>query len=219
LENTTPILCLNNIRASRAATRVLSGFNLSLQPQEIVWVLGPNGVGKTTLLRVAAGLLMPESGKVLWNGKSLNAARNEREFSVHYIGHNNGIKLSLSVEENLYLAQATLGIKNTCTVAQALLEVGLTHKHNVVCRELSAGQQRRVALARLFFLPAKVWILDEPFTAMDEQGLQLLASLFMYQLNSGGSILASTHRLFAEKDIFTSHAQRFITLQQSVPYQ
>lgn len=209
------ILELNYINLQRKETSILSSFSLHLAPGDISWILGANGVGKTTLLKIAAGLLTPDSGEVLWNGVSLNKARNEKIIDLHYIGHNNGVKLGLSVEENLYLSQAILDKPNQCTVEHALSIVGLLTKRNVLCRDLSAGQQRRVAMARLYFLPAKVWIIDEPFTAMDEQGIEMIGVLFKEHLEKQGAILASTHRLFSETENFDSKQQRFITLTRA----
>lgn len=210
-----PLLQLKQISIQRREVPILSSFSLSLSPSNIVWVLGANGVGKTTLLKVTAGLLTPDSGEVLWSGIPFNHARSEKCIDLHYIGHTNGIKLGLSVEENLYLTQAILNKPTQCTVEEALSTVGLLSKCNAFARDLSAGQQRRLAIARLCFLPAKVWIIDEPFTAMDEQGISVMAALFKAQLDRGGGIVASTHRLFSESENFTATQQQFITLTRA----
>lgn len=211
--NTNPtVLQLNNITISRSNSIVLSTFSLTIQAGELHWVLGPNGVGKTSLLKAAAGLLPLEEGEIFWNGKPINEVRAEQASSIHYIGHNGGIKPTLSVEENLNLVRAVLGFTPQCSVSEALSKVGLLKKRNTLCRELSAGQQRRVALARLYFLEAQLWILDEPFTAMDEEGVQVISDLFSHHLEKGGAIFTSSHRLFEEKDFFSTAKQYYIHL-------
>jgi heme exporter protein A len=208
----TSILQLDKITISRANTPVLSSFSLTINPSEIHWILGPNGVGKTSLLKASAGLLALEEGNILWEGKPISQIRAEQSAAIHYIGHTNGIKLALTVEENLKLAAAVSGFPTRTSLSEAIKKVGLQQKHDVLCRELSAGQQRRVALARLYYLSAKLWILDEPFTAMDDEGSQLISSLFIEHLAKSGAIMASTHRL--PTDFNPQEGQYFITLQK-----
>lgn len=155
---------------------------------ECLAVRGANGSGKTTLLRCVAGLTQPESGTV------------ERDGALLYAGHLPGIKDDLTAEENLRSALALRGVPAPADAArEALAEAGLAARRQVPARRLSAGQRRRIGLARLMLDPAPVWILDEPLTALDDEGQALFARVLARHLESGGLALVATHHDFAAR--------------------
>ncbi|CAA0087780.1 Cytochrome c biogenesis ATP-binding export protein CcmA [Zhongshania aliphaticivorans] len=175
--------------------RVLfSELSFQLNAGELIQVAGPNGSGKTTLLRILAGLSSYYQGEVLWQGKSLRRQRHDYLQQLLYIGHGAGIKAVLSPLENLRWSCAVRGIrKNDANIFSALEKVGLLGFEEQPCFSLSAGQQRRVNLARLFCIPSKLWILDEPFTAIDLAGVAEIEQWLSDFVSEGGAVLLTTH--------------------------
>ena len=154
-------------------------------------VHGPNGSGKTTLLRILCSLTLPESGELRWRGRALRGQREAYLSALRYIGHQDGVKLVLTVRENL---EAAGRLSGGSEVEAALRRFGLLSVADSPARALSAGQRRRAALARLLLCDAALWILDEPFTSLDEEGTTLMRELLARQVNGGGAVLLSTHR-------------------------
>lgn len=173
---------------------LFDGLSFTIQPGELVQVEGPNGAGKTSLLRIIAGLAMVEQGDILWRGVSIHRCREEFNYSLFYLGHYPGIKTTLTPLENLSFFQQVIGKKNNDAIWLALAKVGLLGDEEVPVAQLSAGQQRRVALARLCLSQAPLWILDEPLTAIDKQGVELLIELFSQHVYHGGMVLFTTHQ-------------------------
>lgn len=163
---------------------MFQGIDFKLNPRELIEVRGPNGSGKTTLLRCIAGLRTEESGRV-------EVAADERPL---YLGHKPGLSPLLSPLENLRWYLEMLGRerrREDCI--SALREVGLNGSQMVPCGNLSAGQQRRAALARLAVSSAPLWLLDEPFAALDESGRDIVRSLVRAHCDAGGAVLCATH--------------------------
>jgi heme exporter protein A len=153
---------------------------------------GPNGAGKTTLLRAIAGISQDYQGEIHYSGQALSSVRWEFARDSLYLGHLAGIKKALSPLENLswYLAQAG----GKADINQALAAVGLYGYEETPCYQLSAGQLRRVALARLYLSQARIWILDEPFTAIDKRGVSQLEALIARQVAQGGLVILTSHQ-------------------------
>ncbi|WP_411991708.1 cytochrome c biogenesis heme-transporting ATPase CcmA [Agarivorans sp. DSG3-1] len=176
--------------------RVLfDGLSFTLLPGEILQIAGPNGAGKTSLLRLIAGLSRPESGEIIWQDHSITQDADSYHRDCLYLGHHAGVKAELSALENLrfYLGLAGQSLAQEQLYA-LLTRVGLAGLEEEPVAHLSAGQQRRVALARLWLVKCKLWILDEPFTAIDKQGVAYLEQVILEHAKSGGMVLLTTHQ-------------------------
>ncbi|CZF80244.1 Cytochrome c biogenesis ATP-binding export protein CcmA [Grimontia celer] len=182
---------LSSIRDERVLFEDLS---FTLSSGDLVQIEGPNGAGKTTLLRIIAGLGLAESGDVLWDGELVNKAREEFYSNLLFLGHSTGVKREMTAFENLAFYQRMHGEENEERLWEALARVGLAGREDVPAAQLSAGQNRRVALARLWISQSKLWILDEPLTAIDKQGVKVLENLFEQHVNDGGMVLFTTHQ-------------------------
>lgn len=168
-------------------------LELQLRPGDLLQISGPNGSGKTSLLRLLAGLMQPTAGEVQLKGQPLNAQRSELARTLLWIGHAAGIKDLLTAEENLSWLCALHQPAGREAIWQALAAVGLRGFEDVSCHTLSAGQQRRVALARLYLDSPPLWILDEPFTALDKQGVAQLEEHLASHCERGGMVVLTTH--------------------------
>jgi heme exporter protein A len=175
---------------------LFQGLALRVDAGECLHVTGANGAGKTSLLRILAGLLPPTEGSVRWDGTAIGAAREEYAAQLVFVGHLNGIKDDLSVLENVRFEAAVRGTDDATAAARtALGALGLRDYEQLVVRHLSQGQRRRVALARLCLpLRARLWILDEPFNALDVHGVALLQQRIAAQLQAGGSVVLTAHQ-------------------------
>jgi heme exporter protein A len=176
-----------NLRCERNNRLLFRGLSFVVQPGELVQVTGANGAGKTTLLRLLAGLASPERGEVRWRGEKLNAVRDAFHQQLLWLGHQPGVKSRLTVRENLaFYHQQNLD--------NALRQTGLKGYEECVVGQLSAGQQRRVALARLWLSQAALWLLDEPFTAIDAAGVALLTRRLEEHARAGGAVVFTSHQ-------------------------
>lgn len=173
---------------------LFDGLSFLVAPGDIIQVEGPNGAGKTSLLRILAGLAQPDSGEVLWQGTNTRQQRDRYHQDLLFLGHQPGIKSMLTPFENLQFYQAVGQQPNHQAIWQALEQVGLVGYEDLPVAQLSAGQQRRVALARLWLSPRPLWILDEPLTAIDKQGVVELIALFEQHAQQGGMVLLTTHQ-------------------------
>lgn len=187
---------LSSVRGERVLFESLS---FSVHPGEMVQVEGRNGCGKTTLLRIIAGLGESDGGKVFWNGQTIQSIREQYHQALLFLGHLTGVKRELTGYENLAFYQSlAVGKVNPDEIWTVLARVGLAGREDIPVAQLSAGQQRRVALARLWMSRQPLWILDEPLTAIDKQGVRVLEQLFLSHTENGGMVLLTTHQ-----DMFT----------------
>ena len=182
-----------NLHLWRGEVHVLRGVSFAVAGGECLQVTGDNGSGKTTLLRALCGLVPLEEGHVCWRGIGIEADPAAYHSALAYLGHDNGLKGDLSASENLYYG---VGLRRRLThaaCAGALARVGLAVPADVPLRRLSAGQRRRVALARLPLLEAALWVLDEPSSNLDASGHALLSELLGAHLKGGGTAVVATH--------------------------
>jgi len=190
---TSPVLQTIALACERDLRLLFENFELRLAGGDMVQISGPNGSGKTSLLRLLAGLMQPTDGQVLLNGRPLTEQRHELARNLLWIGHAAGIKDLLTAEENLSWLCALHQPAEREAIWQALAAVGLRGFEDVPCHNLSAGQQRRVALARLYLDSPPLWILDEPFTALDKQGVAQLEEHLAGHCERGGLVVLTTH--------------------------
>ncbi|MCQ4266609.1 cytochrome c biogenesis heme-transporting ATPase CcmA [Pseudomonas phenolilytica] len=174
-------------------------LELRLEKGQMLQISGPNGSGKTSLLRLLCGLMQPTAGQILIRGRPLESQRSELARNLLWIGHAAGIKGLLTPEENLAWLCALHQPADREAIWQALAQVGLRGFEDVPCHTLSAGQQRRVALARLYLAPPPLWILDEPFTALDKHGVAQLEGHLARHCEQGGLVVLTTHHTLTEK--------------------
>ncbi|UVL53739.1 cytochrome c biogenesis heme-transporting ATPase CcmA [Pseudomonas sp. B21-036] len=173
-------------------------LELHLAAGDMLQISGPNGSGKTSLLRLLSGLMRPTSGEIRLDGKPLAEQGSELARMLLWIGHAAGIKDLLTAEENLAWLCALHQPASREAIWQALAAVGLRGFEDVACHTLSAGQQRRVALARLYLDSPPLWILDEPFTALDKQGVAQLEAHLAAHCERGGMVVLTTHHTLAQ---------------------
>ena len=185
------------VTCARGVATLFRDVSFSIATGEWIALRGANGTGKTTLLRCVAGLTRPDSGDVVWNGTPTRGDAGGFHGELLYAGHAAGIKDDLSAEENL---RDALQLRGAPVDAQALHtalgEAGLGKRRHLPARRLSAGQRRRIGLARLALDPATVWALDEPLTALDDEGQRLFTALLQRHLARGGIALVATHHAF-----------------------
>ena len=192
-------LVVDNMSLARAGRTIVSAVSLELLAGEALIVTGENGSGKSTTLRGIAGLLPPELGSISLFDETGKVFENPVREYCHYLGHQNGMKPALSVRENLDFWQGFMGEAHL-NVEEALDEVDLIHAIDLPFSYLSAGQKRRVALARLLVSDRPVWILDEPTTGLDAPSVKLFANLARSFCGDGGILIAATHHPLGMKN-------------------
>jgi len=194
-EDQRNILEVRKLGCVRGDRRLFSGLDFSLSPGTFVQLTGPNGSGKTSLLRILCGLLAPAEGEVLWQGAKIRALAEDYFTAVTYLGHRPGVKDELSALENLRIANALNGIEiSTNDAVAALQRIGLGGRESLPARFLSEGQRRRVALARLLLCNTRLWLLDEVMTSLDKGAVELVRSLIEEHLQRGGIAIVATHQ-------------------------
>ncbi len=188
---------------------IFGPLDFTLSAGEVVLMEGDNGAGKTTLLRVLSGLLAPTSGEIRLHGEPLTLARLSPQ--VVLLSHQGGLKLELTALENLRFAAGLVGQRKGMSPPSALTAVGLDGYGDVPVRQLSAGQKKRVALARVLLAPVALWLLDEPYANLDRSGIELVNRLLERHAHDGGAALITSHGAYA----YTSGAPRRIALHDA----
>ncbi|MHA2877136.1 cytochrome c biogenesis heme-transporting ATPase CcmA [Vibrio campbellii] len=194
------MLEVSNLTAIRDGRVLFENLQFEIKPGELVQIEGRNGTGKTTLLRIVTGLGDREEGIIKWKGEEVEKSRDVFHQDLLFLGHQTGVKRELTALENLRFFQSIHNNRSSEEeIFAALAQVGLAGREDVPVAQLSAGQQRRVALARLWLSNQILWILDEPLTAIDKQGVKVLESLFASHADNGGIVVLTTHQdMFAD---------------------
>ena len=187
------MLTAHSLTCVRGTRPLFSGLDFSVGPGSWAHVRGPNGAGKTSLLRLLAGLAQPEEGEVRWNGRKIGSEDYRRD--LMYLGHRAAVKDDLTALENLQFSAAMDGFQLSREDAEeALVRFGLAGREDLPVRFLSAGQKRRALLAQTVARPAKLWILDEPFTALDVKAVDFLSNLVADHVKAGGIVVMTSHQ-------------------------
>ncbi len=187
-------LQVRGLECERGDRLIFQGLGFSVAEGQMLQVHGANGSGKTSLLRILCGLAPPAEGEVLWDGAHIHDQRHDYLRQMGYIGHAGGIKPGLSVIENLRVALALGNARAAADIPAALAHFGLQGMEDEPARNLSAGQRRRVGLARLLLEDCPLWILDEPFTSLDRQGKTTVERLLVAHCDAGGMTVFTTHQ-------------------------
>jgi heme exporter protein A len=196
--NTSPSLTLSKLGCIKGGRQLFKDVDCSLHAGHWLYVAGANGVGKTSLLRMLCGLAPIEAGDILWNQQSIQSQRETYRQDLCYLGHLNALQESMSVQENLLFTSALGGVAvDRPHMLDVLARFGLRGCSQQLVRHLSQGQKRRVALSRLVLSQARLWVLDEPYVAMDDGGIRMLAELISSHLDGGGLVVLTSHQKVA----------------------
>ena len=191
-----PLLGIEDLAGRRADRLLFSGLSADVGSGEALRLHGPNGCGKTTALRIVCGLLPPEAGRVRWRGRVVSDPPSDPGWrrEVAFVGHREALKETLTPLENLDAARALRGGRGARRPEEALERVGLARERGTLTRDLSAGQRRRAALARLLLEDSVLWVLDEPAAALDREGAALVESLCAEHAAAGGALVFTSHQ-------------------------
>ena len=193
----SPQLEARDIACLRGETLLFESVSFSVFPGEALQIEGANGSGKTSLLRILAGLGSSLDGEVLWRGTNIHHQRGQYLSELAYLGHNLGFKPDLTATENLRFGAALFGLDSSEeSIDQTLLDMGLSEQKELPLRVLSAGQKQRLAMARISLSRAHLWILDEPFTALDGRGIATVVRLIEQHLQQEGLVVLTSHQTF-----------------------
>lgn len=187
------MLAAVDLCCERDERELFTHLDFTIADGEVLHVQGANGSGKTTLLRILCGLNDEYTGEILWQGHKRGDASESFHSGVFYLGHSPAINKSLTPLQNLRWYCASCGFADDAAILQALGGMGLAGYKDLPCYQMSAGQQRRVSLARMQLSPARLWILDEPFTALDRSGVADLEARIAAFAQGGGAVILTTH--------------------------
>lgn len=189
------MLDIINLTCVRGDKQLFSGLSFSVEPGTLLFVHGPNGSGKTTLLRSLCGLTLQEDGEIHWNNENVKSLGEDYLRHVAYFGHLNGLKDELTGLENVRIAAQLAGIQVTdAQISDVLAHLGVEVCQDLPTKVLSQGQKKRTALARFLLIKTKLWILDEPFTALDVRAVDLLLTIICNHVREGGIVVLTTHQ-------------------------
>ena len=198
---TAPLIDVRDLGFARNDAPVFGPLSFAVEPGEALLVQGGNGAGKTTLLQALAGLLDGARGEIRIGGRAADPVA--RAGQVAYLGHLPGLKADLSLQENLEYLCGLLGRRPAMAIGDALAVAGLAGFEDAPVRTLSAGQRKRLALARLWLSPAALWLLDEPYANLDLDGITLVNRMISAHLREGGAALVTTHGAYAAPPVRT----------------
>lgn len=201
------MLSIANLGCERDERVLFEGLGFDVAAGTLMQIQGANGSGKTTLLRILAGLNSEYTGEIMWQGRPCREVREEFRQSLFYLGHSPAINRTLTPLQNLRWFCALQGFTDEQAIHAALDELGLAGYAAIPCYQMSAGQQRRVSLSRLSLTRAPLWIMDEPFTALDRQGVMQLEARLQRHAAAGGAVILTTHHLLQ-----TSHPLTVVNL-------
>lgn len=187
------MLSIEQLYCIRDDRVLFKNLNFSISEGQLLQIEGKNGSGKTSLLRILCGLTLPTEGNVYWKNKNIQAIKSEYWTELTYIGHLPAVKAELTPLENLRMARALCAESTALPLEESLKKVGLYGFEDVLSRTLSAGQQRRVALAKLLITKTKLWILDEPFTALDKAAVTMIEQWIDEHIAQGGIAILTSH--------------------------
>jgi heme exporter protein A len=190
-------LLVDRVHVWRGERHVLKGVSVEVLPGWPLHVSGPNGAGKSTLLRVLSGLLRPEQGEVLWRGRSIHDDAGDYQSDLAFLSHEPALKGDLTALENLYFSVGLKRVVGHAELRETLACTGVAACADLPARVLSAGQRRRVAMARVLAMRASLWLLDEPFANLDAKGAAVMTDLLDAHARDGGSAVIVAHQELA----------------------
>ena len=214
-------LIVSDLQCTRGNHPLFSGLNFQLNSRQLLFLEGKNGSGKTTLIRTLCGLFTADKGDILWQNQSIEEHLEVYRKALFYLGHLNAIKGDLTALENLCFNHTLSGQKtNDNELLDALEQMGLLGYEDFPTRQLSQGQKRRVALARLLINQSPLWILDEPFVALDASAVELLQQIISQHIEAGGMAILTTHQAvpLTEGEIQHINLDNFATEAGMEPY-
>ncbi|MBV1908557.1 MAG: cytochrome c biogenesis heme-transporting ATPase CcmA [Kangiellaceae bacterium] len=193
-QQTDNILKIKNLAVFRSELPLFESIDFELRAGNAIQISGTNGAGKTSLLRCLCGLSSRHEGEILWNGRSIDKNKEDYLDQLLYLGHSLGLKPKLTVQQNLRFYQGLRFVQDDDSILEALTALKIAQYLDEMVGNLSAGQKRRVALARVVCEPVKLWILDEPMVALDTEGQKWLERVCNSHLDTGGMILLTSHQ-------------------------
>ncbi len=199
------MLAINNLECSRGDRTLFRQLSYSINAGQCLHIVGANGSGKTTLLRSVAGLVYSPKGKIQWQGENIQSNPSYQSTMI-YLGHSEGLKNELTSVENLEFYSCLDGHSDQSHVDGDLAQMGILECADLTANKLSFGQRRRLAFARLLHSKAKLWILDEPFTGIDDAGRALIETICVEHLDAQGMILLTNHRTLSQSRLAPSLA-------------
>lgn len=173
---------------------MFQGLNFSLEDGGLLQIDGVNGSGKSSLLQMCAGLIQATEGEISWNDENITDCRYQFQSNLSYFGHNNGVKAGLTAQENMKVMHEISGARSDIDYSCILEQIGMIAMEDVLLNRMSAGQKRRIGLTRIFMSPAKLWLLDEPFNALDVKGKAIIEQLIVKHCTAGGMVIFATHQ-------------------------
>ncbi len=188
------MLEVRNLTGQRDELRLFENLSFTVQAGQLLYIRGKNGAGKTTLIRILCGLIPPSQGEILWNGVAIKEDTTQFRQTMVYVGHENGIKGDLTALENLNFFRNIHQSSTSLSAIDSLEQLGIVKLAQIPCRLLSAGQKRRVSLSKLPGSAAKLWLLDEPLTALDVSGQQTIVELIRTHLAKDGICVVTSHQ-------------------------